>query len=187
MIRKSTLVWLLSDSQGKLSNDRLQRVQAASKTTCKRRLIFAKQISQSKLMKMEEIQIGDWCIFKNSTKDSCSSELLIGQIIGFKYIDGANEKKKRYTWDFAKVKADLPEEKKRGIIVQSSWYQFDFRGKMQRIEKINCFFVNIENYLATLLNIKLEKRNSDLSLSSIYLKHISEDLILLEDQNKSNK
>lgn len=178
-IKKSKLVWILSDPKNSLSNDRLRRVQGSTQTTsCKRRLKFTKKITQKKWDKMNEIQIGDFCIFRNNHTeiDHQNSGLIFGAVIGFKYIKGNSEKHKQYTWDFAPVQSDLPEEERRGINVSASWHRFDLNGNLKPFDNVNCFHVDIENYVATLFNVSFEKTISGLSLNKDYLQSIQEEL-----------
>lgn len=186
-VRKSTLVWLLSESKDKLSNDRLSRVQGFKKvSSCKRRLNFKKPNTNVNLTKNDQIQIGDYCIFcnKENNKDHHQiHELVIGAVLGFKYIKGRTDKEKGYSWDFAPVKTDLPEKSKRGINVLASWYHFDCSGNLQPINGMNCFHISIENYVATLQNISFDKTNSALSLSETYLQSIHTKLASLINSN----
>lgn len=117
-VRKSTLLWTLTDSTKKLSNDRLKRVRDASKEATsmkkqpkRRRLEFMKTDSAGKtspvlsLLKKDELQIGEWCVFKfRKTESNKSSDVFVlGNILSFKYIKGRTEKENQYSWDFAPV------------------------------------------------------------------------------------
>lgn len=170
-IRKSTYVWYLTDFNEKLGNDRLKRVQTSSnKTSCKRRLNFDRPTQSKNISNVSEIQIGDWCIFKNN---KTNPELILGVAVGFKYINGANEKEKQYTWDFAPVECDLPDEKKRGINVLASWYRISTDGILERFGDANCFHVDIQNYCATLFNLKFDEPGS---FDKAYFKSIESEI-----------
>lgn len=119
-IKKSTLVWLLTDSKGKLSSDRLKRVQEM--TSCgdtdyinqlaKRRRIMSKstgEVKEVEVIKADEAAVGDWCFFKfNANIGSSESEeceelsdndvlkyCVLGNILSFrlKTDDGKNRMK----------------------------------------------------------------------------------------------
>lgn len=187
-IRKSTMVWLMTDSKESLSNDRLKRVQSATQTTsCKKRLNFKKNFTQKKLSKEEEIQIGDCCIFQNDTikSNQNNSDLIFGVVIGFKYKKGDNEKQKQYTWEFAPIETNLPEEKRRGITVLASWFQFNFNGSLHPVKDISCFYVDITNYVVTLPHESIEKTNSGLLIKTIYLEDFQQQITAcLNNNNK---
>lgn len=147
-IKKSTLLWLLSESTGYLSKDRLKRVQDASRSkTCRRRLQFSKEISNKSSIKHEcEIKIGDWCIFTDDRKP------ILGHVICFKYIKGKNPKQKQYSWDFVPVSVDEDKENIRGINVLAEWFQIRKDGKLRAIDSVKSSYKNIENYVATFKN-----------------------------------
>lgn len=177
MIRKSTYVWLLSDASNPLSNDRLKRVQGAKKQgTARQRLFFPREMPTKELINAIEIQLGDWCVFllKNN-----ASDLMFGRINSFKYIAGKNESEKQYTWDFAPIDPQLPEDKKRGISVMSSWYRIDSAMDIKQSNDLNCFYINIDNYVATLKNPKFEKTQSGISFTKDYVLENKSDFVQL--------
>lgn len=101
-IRKSTFLWMLSESKGKLSSDRLKRVQEGKEEKSKRRRIdvatssgfdSSTLVSEIRLNKSKEIEIGDWCFFKRPvlsvehlSKQNIFENCVLGCIIAFKYI-----------------------------------------------------------------------------------------------------
>lgn len=150
-IRKSTYVWMLSGSVDGLSTDRLKRVKSCKAKT-KRQLKFDKPIASNDftLQRNDHIQIGNWCIFKFDDKN-----IAIGCVVSFKYIQGKKEKDKMYTWDFVPTTIEGDHgnvEQKRGIEVLASWNVFDSIGKLKPLQEINCFYINIENYITTMTN-----------------------------------
>lgn len=111
-IRKSTFVWLLTKSKGKLSSERVKRVQGVTQDDVnpskRRKIVTSADIepgNDSILMKSNEIRLGDWCIFENKSPELLSLEqnleqnafkkCLLGFIIGFKYIDSTGRAPKR--------------------------------------------------------------------------------------------
>lgn len=155
-VRKSSVVWLLSDTRENLSSDRLRRVQNTTKSkSCQRRLEFSQINSslQNHFVTLEELQIGNWCICKYKSTSTDNPIILFGAVLSFRYINGETEKKKNYTWDFAKVSSSNERE----IEVLSSWYQLDSNEKLYQTYS---FYINIKSYVATLLNPSLENINN---------------------------
>lgn len=177
MIRKSTYVWLLSDSPNPLSSDRLKRVQGAQKQrNARKRLFFPHEKSTKEMVRAIEIQLGDWCVF---LVGNGASDLMFGRISSFKYIAGKNEREKQYTWDFAPVVPQLPEDKQRGISVMSSWYHINSTMNITQSNDLNCFYTNIDNYVATLKDPKFEKTQSGISLTKDYVLKNKADFVKL--------
>lgn len=69
MIRKSSIVWLLSESPQKLSNDRLKRVQSTPPQISSKRIkvsqvsTLASSLSETSIYRSSELRIGCWCYF----------------------------------------------------------------------------------------------------------------------------
>lgn len=108
IVRKSSIVWLLSDSTEKLSSDRLKRVQTSVQSTelqhpSKRsKLIHANTLQCDQLMhKCEELTIGEWCIFTadfdndfsiDMVQENTIQNIIIGTVLAFQYSDGRTDK-----------------------------------------------------------------------------------------------
>lgn len=103
-ILKSTLVWLLTETKGKLSSDKLKRVQemTSNSNTKRRRLIsnLSNEHKEIELIKSDELSIGDWCFFKyNPDSNECEEPsdqnimqyCVLGNILGFKADTTQNE------------------------------------------------------------------------------------------------
>lgn len=149
VVRKSTLIWLLNDSNEGLSNDRLKRVQNSNgKKSSSRQLCFKRKTPQS-VSTNDEIQIGEWCVFKNDNENISSSKFIIGEVLGYQYIIGNNPKEKQYTWDFALTKSAPQIKTKRGINVLAVWFAYEGNGELKRIPNVSCYYTNIENYVVT--------------------------------------
>lgn len=162
-IKKSTFLWLLNESTGHLSKDRVQRVQDASKSiNCRRRLQFSKEMPTTSSVKYEcEIKIGDWTIFTDNRIS------ILGHVIFFKYITGKNPKQKQYSWDFAPVSVDEDKENKRGINVLAEWYIISEYGRLSAIDSKKSSYKNIENYVATFENPLFNYDNDSKEIISI--------------------
>lgn len=117
-IRKSTFIWMISDSSGKLSSDRLKRVQGS---TIKRQKLgqkydesFPQTLPGPFLFKAETLSIGEWGVFKlkndnisqiHESSDNC----LIGFLTGFKIFqkDGS---RKQYKHEYVSINANSTPE-----------------------------------------------------------------------------
>lgn len=176
-IRKSTFVWLLTDSTQKLSNDRLKRVKGTpKKKSCVRRLDFsALKHPEMRLIENEQIKIGEWCIF-NHQEQNDTTRLLLGNILAFQYITGKKQSEKQYTWDYAPtVFEDDDDTKARGLEVLATWLAIDSEGNLSTTDSMNSFYINIDFYKASLSNPPIV--NEQLSLLNFktdllkYFKH----------------
>lgn len=128
-VKKSTFVWMLSQSKSKLSSDRLKRVQDATKTDYVKRRKLEPTNDDSLISKSNELQIGsffsihvnsnlffnynlmfvgNWCFFKNMgvlvaslSEQNVVENCILGNVIAFKYAKEKSMKSKLYTLDFA--------------------------------------------------------------------------------------
>lgn len=127
IVKKSSIVWLLSTSNTKMSSDRLLRVQ------------------QNEIWCSDSIQIGEWAIFKTN-----NNRLLVGLILGFRYVSGTTAHKRAYSRDFAPIKfeATSTSVEPRGITVMCSFYEPNEVGFLFPTTEFD--LVKIEKYLATL-------------------------------------
>lgn len=155
-IRKSAIVWNILEGKKKSSNDRLVRVRKNSgnrKSTSTEELISKKTTIRDDLYISSEISVGDWCIFKicgdNSNEygqpKNIITSIIIGRVLGFKYIKGKSEKEKQYSWDIAPIVSDS--SNKRGIEVLAIWNELRSNSTVEALSTPS-FFVNIENYVA---------------------------------------
>lgn len=77
-------------------------------------------------------------------------KLLVGQILGFRYIIGKTAKERQYSWNNAPVSTNVAPQLRRGINVQATWYKYSENGTLLPIEsEKKHFFNNIENYIGT--------------------------------------
>lgn len=166
VIKKTAMLWRASKSKQNLSNDRLKRVQGIKNTTntSTKRKNTQQPDDAPKRVKLngifnvlDKIQIGQWCIFKkpDSTaniriENEYHKELVIGVIVGFKYIGGKNQTDKQYSLDIAPVFYDSPN--KRGVEVLALWYEFKDDFTLQLSAKPS-FFINIDCYVANTASI----------------------------------
>lgn len=78
-VLKSSILWMLTESQEKLSKDRLQRVQGSNvdfatkkRKGTSRSSLFEKKKKMHDLYVSEDILISDWCFFRNQqSKTKC--------------------------------------------------------------------------------------------------------------------
>lgn len=175
VVRKSSVLWLLTSTRDSLSSDRLSRVQSSQTSkTSQRCLNFHPTGPRSEVQFLvdDQLQIGQFCFFlnlvPNSTKlfflrnsDNVFSDVVAGFVLSFQYIEGKNPKARQYSWDFAPVEPPHV-SKKRGIEVLACWYSFDENGCLRSSLTKNSFYINMENYLSTLHHAEI--KNNELIL-----------------------
>lgn len=171
-VRKSSLLWLLSNSKETVSSDRLQRVQNSStqKKGC-RRLEFSDL--RPKLNRVifisDQICTGQWCIFEipailKRDQKIQSNEIagyVVGCVTAFVYANGKNEKEKQYTWDFASIENN-------NIKVSATWYFINGVGEFISPKGNNTFFTEIKTYIASIMEPRFEKESIETN-RKIYL------------------
>lgn len=165
IIRKGSVVWRATSATKNLSNDRLKRVQGWKNEvdeppkSLKRRCPLlqntdVKKIasnSKNDLIILDNIRIGDWCLLKkNGYSPPKNFEIhfegiVVGRVLGFKYVSGATEKDKQYSLDTAPISTST--SNKRGIEVLASWYGLNDDLTLS-ILKNPSFFISIDNYIA---------------------------------------
>lgn len=93
LLRKSTLVWSLTEGRKKISSDRLIRVQSEP---TKNNQIFEDHASASnKLVNVSHvIKVGDWCFFKY-TESNLNEMFCLGSVLAFKFNKGKSAKEKK--------------------------------------------------------------------------------------------
>lgn len=195
-IRKSTLVWLLTESKGKLSSDRLKRVQTTIPENNPKRRRFdsesPRNLAQSSMpcRKMMEIEIGQWCIFEHISENTNGTEhcpnildmVSIGYVADFKYIkqnrrqeeleeDARQRPKQRqiYNLDYVEISKKSSEK----MEALGSWYRLDTTGSLQPIIPKNCFFIPLKNYLCTIM-VPIIKQDQPQTNNLIFQGNISE-------------
>lgn len=133
-VRKSTLLWFLVSNPEKQSSDRLQRVKVSEISSHIARLKTPPIASPTDFQffrRQEEITIGEWCLFH------VEEQLLIGLILGFKYLSGNSVRDTKYSKHSVPVRSPdnaLP----RGIGVLATWH------KLERQSKNPCTFLEME-------------------------------------------
>lgn len=173
-IRKAKLIWSLSDSKEKLSSDRLRRVRGSStKKNPRRQLEFVDvSVTNQPVYQVNEIKIGDWCVFKNVSEKN-ENRFLLGNIISFRYVDGKTRKDKIYCYDFAPVKLNSEKKKSREIETLASWYEMKLDGETPTFKHIQNSFIRMQFYVANLSIELIEKSQSEtIGLSKKYSKSI---------------
>lgn len=161
-ILKSSLVWLLSDTKGVLSNDRLRRVQLPTTASCRKRkrdvpISFRNNENTSmEVQHLDEIRVGDWCYFhSNSSMQQLNvqelqyDDIVYGLVVGFRYIDGKTDKDHQYTLDYVPVSYEGIN--KRGIEVLATWYRYKRENNQILVPSSpeNSYFIDLINYIAS--------------------------------------
>lgn len=174
VVRKSSIVGLLSDSTKKVSSDRLKRVQDSSQSISSQQASKrAKHYSRSKIQcdqlihRREEIVIGQWCVFKFNLDGislidvaSVIKNTIIGTVLAFQKSDGKTDKQRQYKGDTALIAQG-------NVSVLSNWYAINIEGIPISLKDPNSFYVPINNYLATIENTKNENRITKENLNSL--------------------
>lgn len=197
VLRKQQLVWAITEKAEGLSKDRLERVKAPKDSvskSSKRKKWNQLAVQQSKIQRLsferlKEIQIGHWCVFRNNIHIGDADEsyaelgllkdLVVGTILGFKYLEGKNEKEKQYSLDAAPVFHDSPN--KRGVEVLALWYGLKSDLTLLPLATPS-YFINIENYVA---NAPKVTRNDETNsyMFSVNSDQLKKDLLTLTEQS----
>lgn len=144
MIRKSALVWQLSEGTKKISSDRLIRVQEKSNVVNSG--TSNAPCAMSKIYVSNRIKLGDWCVFKVNRNDECEIAH-IGLLHAFKYTNRTYVKEKSYKFDSVNFveKPNLLKE----LDVLSTWYLMNDQGALTPANAENHYFVSLERYIGT--------------------------------------
>lgn len=181
-VRKSSMMWSLSDSKQKVSSDRISRTrQNSKKKTANRQLEFVDVSTVNQpIYSTEEIKVGDWCIFQNVFKEG--SGFLLGNILSFNYVSGETIKEKKYTWDFASVGKARSHNKNsstrnpnqnKEVEILASWYEVELRATSANFKFSRNTVINMQHYVANLRYDVIERSNNNtICLSKEYSKSI---------------
>lgn len=182
-VRKSALVWALSTSSQKLSNDRLNRVKSSAPKACvdmgtflhsahhnKRQTTHPKNEigPKSYVQKLDIINIGDWCFFQNEKTE----QILIGVILRFQYAYRKTDKEKFYAGDTVSLsyQSDI-----NTIEALSTLYHLSQDGDLNGFPN-NHINLNLSNYIATLVEIIPTFENDQIFFNSTDLVIVKENL-----------
>lgn len=156
IIRKSSILWVASESNVKVSNDRLKRVQSLSASSLSRKRsqkIPDNHHLAKKIKNILEINsvicIGQWCIFRNvddlnHLKNESFQNIIIGCVLGFRYAGGRTQKEIQYGFDYAELSSD------KEIEVLATWYKCSESLRLLSLSPKQNFFLSIKNYIATI-------------------------------------
>lgn len=138
-VLKSSICWLLNQSAGKLSNDRLQRVQEIErkKKSVRRDLVLDTQVC-------EEVHLGDWCLFEIPEQEAGQSKCLIGLVLQFAYLEERVWRKISYSSEYARV-----QNNSQTIGVLCTWYRAD-RGQLVAQPMSTHGYIDIAYYRLTI-------------------------------------
>lgn len=178
-IKKSAIVWLLSESRGNLSSDRLKRVQARKEDESNgpKRIYIPPTISTKRkigdLFELSEIKVGEWCIFFNG--EPKYQNLIVGNILCFKYLTGDTEKQRQYSLDIAPIKTNS--KNPRGLLVLGLWHSLNADFTLQLIARPS-FFVNINNYVASINTPEIDSNKTKKIIGNLDEMKISLSILL---------
>lgn len=191
-IKKSAVVWLLSESNGKCSNDRLKRVQSRKEFESngpKRKIAHEEASEESSKMKrlkqgdtmgkLNAIEIADWCLFVhnrnelgNERNKNIFENIVVGSVLGFRYANCRKQKEKQYCLDIAPISIDQTRPNlEASLEILALWYNLRPDFALQPLEKPS-FFIGINSYVGTIskpeinrvsYNVYVYKINGDLN------------------------
>lgn len=147
-IPKSTLIWMLTESKGILSADRLKRVQGPSLTGPVPKRLMSSSNTKS-IFKSEQLEIGQWGIFKTVDNSPCNSltnsftditlnSYIIGFITGFRII--TKNKPKQFKFNAVPIGEIENQKMKKKIRLELG---MDF--KIENVEVLAIFYNCSEN------------------------------------------
>lgn len=156
IVRKSSIVWLLTNTKNKLSSDRLLRVQ---QNELKRKRLYA--VEDDDVIILDEINVNEWCIFRSGV----NNHLILGLVLNFKYMSGKTNKQKQYSREYAPVKYNGDLLNQKGIAVIATFYKLNERGQLKiYYEEPE---IKIETYLCTIRRPKFTNNLMILSESQM--------------------
>lgn len=175
-MRKSTFVWHLTEGTKKMSSDRTIRVQNSSHKNASE---SSKNDCVSALNKVnvnQNVKIGDWCFFKYDTDD----KICIGLVFSFKFLKGKKVKEKRHKAEFVDIQ-EYKEKMTPGkeVAALSSWYFVDSRSHLIPVKKENHFFIEIGNYIATVVKPNVDTDTNVLFFYENDFKDIERDVTVI--------
>lgn len=194
-VLKSSIVWLLTESKKKLSNDRLRRVQSSNPPTKKRAELNDLQDQSSKRAKLniynaDNVHIGDWCLFfQENVIDQNTQQyirnienVIIGSLLGFRKADAKNEKDSAYLLDSAPTSLVEETSQSHRLLVNAVWFTIDNQ-KLVPTKLYNSFHVDMINYIANIHHSMIKKiqGNIGLSIEAEDCKHIEKYLRTLHE------
>jgi len=139
VIKKSSLIWLLSSGDTRISSDRLLRVQAAA-VQHKRN----DTVKNQKPFKEDTLLVGNWYAF--SSEDN---SIAIGRVLAFSYLSGSTWRDQVYSRTSAPVQAPN-EQTKRGLGCLCDWYTIQKNGKLKSVSMDIHGYYPIEKYICTI-------------------------------------
>lgn len=182
IIRKSTLVWILTENKSKLSSDRLKRVQSSNADVNpqkpKKKAANIPDCSESvqALVKLDEIMIGDWCFFQmplnQALNDQHVGELpsknvfgrnVLGEIVAFRNVNAKNERERNCSLDVISLSNN--NENAHKIEALATWYTCDENKILYPFKPTSHFFIGLKSYIAK-ANISIIKHeiNQEINL-----------------------
>lgn len=158
-VRKSTFLWMHSESKERLSTDRLKRVRESTESNLTRKKLKPNDIFSdgANVLKLNELKIGDWALFNLNKKILPTSfnayeqnGHFIANVIGFQYIDKQN-RPKQYKLGHVLINQMDQETRKRdkkNIEVLAIWYICQENKILKHCN--SKFTVAMENYTGTI-------------------------------------
>lgn len=118
LMKRSTVVWMLTRKKFRLSSDRTVRVREAEDS-----LQVNIETPPSEVLVSDNLKLGDWCIFKNSP---IANHFFVGKIIEFSYLSGKGLSRV-YSLKSAPVSTPHGADA-RGLGCMGVWYTVPYEG-----------------------------------------------------------
>lgn len=163
LLRKSTLVWLLSEGTKKISSDRLIRVQNTSKPS----VSIDESLVVSKVYVSKQIKLGDWCFFnmKRDRNLNGNEMIHIGCIHAFRFANRRLVKDKIYKFE----SVDLDDDNRPNLEVLSSWHLINDEAILI---PSSVDFISLDKYIATVPSPSVDPDTRELFFNKIAFKAI---------------
>lgn len=141
IMKKKTLVWLLSSKKHSISSNRLERVKAALETLEN----YNSKADKSEVSVAEDLSIGDWAIFGECP---LPNRVYVGRILNFSYLSGEG---KARVYSKNHVPISEPLQNPRGVGCMAYWYVLALggSGKLEKLHEPHKYH-NLKDYICTI-------------------------------------
>lgn len=172
LLRKSTLVWMLSEGTKKISSDRLIRVQE------KRNAINPSVANDSSPLNTvyvsKQIKLGDWCCF--NIKRDANEMVHIGLVHAFRFANRKLVKDKIYKYD----SVNLEDINRPNFEVLSSWHLIN---EQAVLIPASVEFISLDKYIATVSSPMVDPDTRALFFDEIDFKTMESAVLEITNAN----
>ncbi|XP_055308257.1 uncharacterized protein LOC129572338 [Sitodiplosis mosellana] len=171
LLRKSTLVWTLSEGTKKISSDRLIRVQEKSKPG-----VSTDSSPPSTVYISKQIKLGDWCFF-NMKRDG-NEMVHIGLVHAFRFANRKLVKDRIYKFD----SVNLDDYNRPNLEILSSWYLINDKGSLI---PASVEFISLHKYIATVPSPSVDPDTRTLFFDQIDFKAMESATLEIVNANQN--